>query len=76
MKDFDISSMIVAYNFVIGVLIMLSSEKVGSLAGSVNRYHRDTLIRMTRVSTFTFGAAVTVLSATIYVAFHLLKIGV
>jgi hypothetical protein len=76
MKEFDVSSMIVVYNLVIGVLIMLSSEKLGSLAGSLNRANSGTLVRLTRVSTFTFGAAVTVLSATIYIAFHLLKIGV
>jgi len=76
MKEFDVSSMIVVYNLVIGVLIMLSSEKLGSLAGSLNRGNSGTLVRLTRVSTFTFGAAVTVLSATIYIAFHLLKIGV
>ena len=76
MQEIDASSMIVVYNFVIGVLIMLSSEKVGSFAASLNREHSGTLVRLTRVSTFTFGAAVTVLSATIYIAFHLLKIGV
>ena len=76
MKNFDFGAMIVVYNLVIGVLIMLSSEKVSSLAGSINRSHSGSIARLTRVSTFTFGAAVTVLSATIYIAFHLLKIGV
>jgi len=76
MENIDISAMIVGYNFVIGILIMLSSEKVGSFAGQINRAHQGTLIRLTRVSTFTIGAAVSVLSATIYIAFHLLRIGV
>ena len=76
MKTLDVGSMIVVYNFVIGILVMLSSEKVGSFAGSINRAHRESIARLTRVSTFTFGAVVAVLSAGIYIAFHTLKIGV
>jgi hypothetical protein len=63
------------YNLVIGVLLMLSSEKVAAFAGYMNTAHRDRLVRLARVSTFTFGSCVAVLSGTIYVAFHLLKLG-
>lgn len=76
MKYGDISAMIVVYNFVIGVLIMLSSEKVGAYAGLVNRAHRDGIARLTRLSVFTFGAAVAVLSGGVYVLVHRLHIGV
>jgi len=68
--------MIVLYNLVIGVLIMLSSEKLAALAGSVSRGQAVKISRYTQVSTFTFGAVVAALSGVIYVAFHLLKIGV
>lgn len=68
--------MIVGYNFVVGILIMLSSEKVGAFVGNVNRAHRERVARLTRVSSITFGATVAALSATIYVLFHLLRIGV
>ncbi len=76
MKYGDISALIVGYNFVIGVLVMLASEKVGSFAGLVNRTHRDGIARLTRISVFTFGAAVAVLSGGIYVLVHRLHIGV
>ena len=76
MQTLDISAIIVGYNFVIGVLIMLSSEKVGVFAGSINRVHRESIARVTRLSTFTFGAAVAVLSAGIFILFHTMRIGV
>ncbi len=72
----DFSTMIVLYNLVIGVLIMLASEKLAAFAGSINRDHTVKITRYTQVSTFTFGAVVAALSGFIYVAFHLLKIGV
>lgn len=68
--------MIVLYNLVVGILIMLSSEKLAAFAGSVNRGHAAKITRYTQVSTFTFGAVIAALSGFIYVAFHLLKIGV
>ena len=76
MKTIDISGMIVCYNFVIGVLMMLSSEKVAALAGNCNQAHRTKIARLSQVSTFTVGACVALLSAAIYVLFHVLKIGV
>ena len=76
MEIIDFSSMIVVYNLVIGVLVMLASEKLGSFAGYFNAAHRAKIVRLTRVSTFAFGACAAVLSAGIYIAFHALKIGV
>lgn len=76
MKTIDFGSIIVSYNFVIGVLLMLSSQKVATLAGNVNKAHRPQIVRITQVSTFTIGAVWAVLSGFIYVAFHILKIGV
>ena len=76
MKTLDVGAMIVGYNFVIGILVMLSSQKLGAYAGYVNRTHRQQIARYTRISAFGFGACVAALSAFIYVTFHVLKIGV
>jgi hypothetical protein len=75
MRTVDFGAYIVGYNFVIGVLIMLSSEKVAAYAGLVNRTHRQTITKLARTSVFTFGASVAVLSGTVYIAFHMLRIG-
>ena len=76
MKTLDVSGMIVLYNLIIGILIMLSSEKVAVLAGNVSRSHGQSITRLTQVSTFTFGSAVAGLSGSIYLLFHVLRIGV
>ena len=75
MKTVDYSAMIVGYNFVVGVLVMLSSQKIGAYAGYVNKAHADRIERYTRLSTLTFGACVAALSTWIYLAFHILRIG-
>ena len=71
----DFGAYIVVYNFVIGILVMLSSDKVATYAGVLSRRHCETIIRLARTSAFTFGATVAALSGTIYVVFHLLRIG-
>lgn len=76
MKTIDVSQMIVVYNFVIGVLIMLSSEKLGVYAGHINKAHGVRIARLTRVSTFTFGACAAVLSGSVYLVWHLFRISV
>ena len=76
MKSFDVSAMIVGYNFVVGVLIMLSSEKLGAIAGHASKLYEVKIARFTRISVLTFGSTVAVLSAMIYILFHWLKIGV
>lgn len=76
MKTIDYSGMIVTYNLVIGVLLMLASDKVGYYAGHVSKPHRATVARFTRLSTLAFGSCVAALSAFIYIAFHILRIGV
>ncbi|CAN5121203.1 hypothetical protein BH20ACI2_BH20ACI2_10420 [soil metagenome] len=68
--------MIVTYNFLIGVLVMLSSEKVASHAGYLNRSYQEKIVRVTFVSAFTFGTCLAVISELIYVVFHLLRVAV
>ncbi len=76
MQTFDFSSYIVLYNFVIGLLLMLSSEKIGTYAGYLIKFSREKAVRLTHLATFTFGMCVATLSAAIYVFFHVLRIGV
>ncbi len=68
--------MIVTYNFLVGVLVMLSSEKVASYAGYLNKPYQEKIVRVTFVSAFTFGTCLAVFSGLIYVLFHLLRITV
>jgi hypothetical protein len=75
MRTVDISAMIVGYNLVVGLLIMLASDKLAGYAGHINKTYREKIVRLTRLSTFTFGSAVATLSAFIFVAFHLLRLG-
>jgi hypothetical protein len=55
---------------------MLSSGQIGKFAGYFGRSYRDRVERLARISTLTVGATATVFSASIYIAFHLLRIGV
>ena len=75
MRTVDFSSYIVVYNFIIGVLLMLSSEKLGSYAGYIGRSQAVRFTRYTTVAVFTFGAVVAVLAGSLYVLFHFLRIG-
>lgn len=76
MRTVDLSSYFVIYNFVIGVLIVLSSEQLGVYAGLLNRSYSQRLTSLTRLATRTFGCTVAFLSGFIFIAFHLLRIGV
>ncbi|MEO7538541.1 MAG: hypothetical protein ABIV21_00805 [Pyrinomonadaceae bacterium] len=76
MKTVDLSAYFVVYDFMIGVLIMLASEKLGQYAGYINKSHGAGIARLTRVSTFTFGATITFLMAYLYIAVFTLRIGV
>ena len=74
MKTLDLSLYIVVYNFIIGVLVMISSEKLGVYAGHLIRPWRVPAARLTRIATFTFGACVAILSGGIYLVSHLLRL--
>ena len=74
MKGVDFGAYIVVYNFIIGLLVMASSEKFGTLAGCVYKGRRDTIARYTQISAFTFGASVSVIAGSDYILFHALRI--
>jgi hypothetical protein len=73
-KVINFSLYIVIYDFIIGVLLMIASEKLGFYAGHLSRSHRVQIARLTRVGTFTFGAVVGVLTMGTYLAFYVLKL--
>jgi hypothetical protein len=70
----DFSVYFVVYNFIIGVLVMIASEKLGIYAGLLIRSRRVRVGRLTRMVTFTFGASVAVLMGGIYLAGYVLKL--
>ena len=74
MKTVNLSLYIVVYNFIIGVLVMTSSEKFGIYAGHLIRFRRAQAVRLTRIATFTFGACVAILSGGIYLISHVAKL--
>ncbi|CAN5346919.1 hypothetical protein BH10ACI1_BH10ACI1_20420 [soil metagenome] len=74
MKSFNFSLYIVCYNFIIGVLLMLASEKVGVYAGHFTGSYREKISRLSRIVILTFGTCVAVLSGGIYLAFYVFKL--
>ena len=75
MRTADVSTYIVLYNMVIGILIVLASEKIASFALQAGPRSGPTLQRYVRTGMLTFGASVATLSAAIYVLFHVLRLG-
>lgn len=74
MKVIDFGVYFVIYNFIIGVLLMIASEKLGVYAGHLVKSRRVQIERLTRVVTFTVGAVVAVLMVGIYLAGYILKL--
>lgn len=69
----DFSFYIISYNFVIGILLMLSSEKIGAFTGYFAGSYKEKTSRWTRLGVFTFGACVAVLMFGIYIAAYVLQ---
>lgn len=74
MKTFDFSLYLVSYNLVIGILLMIASEKIGVYAGYFMGSRREKITRLARIAVLTFGSCVAILSAFILVAGHLFKL--
>ena len=73
-KIVSFSLYIVVYNFIIGVLIMIASEKLGIYAGHLAGSHTVRVTRLARLVTFTIGACMTILMIVVYLAFYVLKL--
>jgi hypothetical protein len=76
MKTIDLGSIFVGYNFVIGVLLMLASQRTARYVAVLGMGAKAKVERYTHVALRTFGQAVAALSGSIYVIFYLLRLGV
>ena len=76
MQTLDLGSYFVIYNLVVGVLLMLSSDKIGMYAGYISRSRSHLVSRLSKVTAFSFGACITVISSMIYVLFYLLRMDI
>ena len=74
MQPINFSFYILTYNFVIAVLLMIASEKIGAYAGHFTGAYRQKISRAARIGFFTFGACVAILMLGIYIAFYVLKL--
>lgn len=74
MNQINFSLYIVVYNFIIGVLLMLASEKIGVYAGAFTGAYKEKVSRLTHIGILTFGTSVTILMAVIFLAFHLFRL--
>lgn len=75
----DPSPYIVIINFLVGIVLMLSSAKVGAFAAMPFSRRPQEAARVTRlahVAALAFGAATACLMAVVYVLFHIFRIGV
>lgn len=67
----NFSFYILGYNFVIGILLMIASEKIGVLAGHFAGMYKEKLAHAAQIGTFTFGACAAVISAGVYLLYNL-----
>jgi hypothetical protein len=74
MKIIDFGVYIVVYNFIVGVLLMIASEKLGFYAGYLAGSYRTEATRLARLVTFTFGACMAILMIGIFLAGYVLKL--
>lgn len=74
MKTFDFSLYIVSYNLLIGILLMIASEKLGVYAGFFMGSYREKIGRIANLSVKTIGCCVAVVSAFVLVAGHFLRL--
>lgn len=74
MQTIDFSLYIVIYNLIIGVLIMIASEKLGVYAGYLFGPYKKTAARLTHTAALAFGACVAVVSGGTYIFGHLLRV--
>jgi hypothetical protein len=74
MQPINFSLYIVVYNFVIAVLLMIASEKIGAYAGYFAGSYKARISRLTRIGFFTFGTCVAFISLSVYIAFYVLKL--
>ena len=73
MKSINFSAYIVTYNFIIGVLVMIASQRLGVYAGVITRARNGRTGRLVQVGARTFGACVAAISGVVYLWNYVLK---
>ncbi len=73
MKTFDFGLYIVSYNLIIGVLLMLASEKLGVYVGYFAGSYKEKINRLTHIGILTFGICVALLSGFVLLFGHILR---
>jgi hypothetical protein len=73
MNNIDVSAYFVVYNLIIGVLIMLASEKIGVYLGYLAGSRALRAQRLVRVGTLAMGSCIAVVSAGVFLFAHILK---
>lgn len=68
----DVAFKLLTYEFVVCVLLMLASEKIGLYVGLPFGRHRAMAARYTQLSVFTFGAGWGLLISTLFVTFSIM----
>ena len=71
MKTVDIGAIFVTYNLIIGILLILASDKIGMLAGKAGYRFQPQVTRYTRTAVRAFGWTAAMLCASLEVV-HLL----
>jgi hypothetical protein len=74
MKTVDLGIYFITYNFIIGILLMIGSEKIGIYAGYLIKPYKEKAARMAQIGTLAFGACVATLMVSIYLAGYILKL--
>lgn len=74
MKTFDLSLYIVSYNMVIGVLLILASEKIGVYAGYFAGAYKEKVNRLMRIGVSTFGGCAALISGFVLFFGHILRV--
>lgn len=75
MQTVDFGSTIVIYNLIIGVLLMLASKSIGSLAGNLGGVFGPRTGHYSHLATLTLGGCITFVSAFIYIVFWVFRFG-
>jgi len=71
-KTVDFGATIVVYNLLIGILLVLASDKIAAAA----KFLGTRTQRYAKVSLFTLGSCIAAVSGSVYIAFHVLRIGI
>jgi len=65
MKTFDFAYVALTYNFLVGALLIVASEKLGLITSGVVRVQRQKVARASRLALTTFGSCLVAITLTV-----------